>query len=129
MKTHSLVLAVAVAALFPALAMASCGAAFCTVNTNWTTQSALAAPEPSFDVHYEYIDQDQPMTGGDKVAVGSDLIRLKRKLTTAGLPQIFQPFMQQGTGTFLSPKTEQTVNIRCHRAGKTPLFLCGCKPA
>lgn len=70
MKTHSLVLAAAVAALFPALAMASCGAAFCTVNTNWTTQSALAAPEPSFDVHYEYIDQDQPMTGGDKVAVG-----------------------------------------------------------
>lgn len=71
MKTCRLRLAAAIAALFPAaLVQASCGAAFCTVNTNWTTQSALVAPGSAFDVHYEYIDQDQPMAGGDKVAVG-----------------------------------------------------------
>jgi hypothetical protein len=70
MKTCRLHLAAALAALFPALAHASCGAAFCTVNTNWTTQGALAAPGSAFDVHYEYLDQDQPMSGGDKVAVG-----------------------------------------------------------
>ena len=70
MKICRLHLAAALAALLPALAHASCGAAFCTVNTNWTTQSALLAPGSAFDVHYEYIDQDQPMAGGDKVAVG-----------------------------------------------------------
>jgi hypothetical protein len=70
MKTCRLHLAAAIAALCPALVQASCGAAFCTVNTNWTTQGALVAPGSAFDVHYEYIDQDQPMAGGDKVAVG-----------------------------------------------------------
>jgi len=70
MKTCRLPLAAAVATLLPAFAFASCGAAFCTVNTNWTTQGALVAPGSAFDVHYEYIDQDQPMAGGDKIAVG-----------------------------------------------------------
>jgi hypothetical protein len=70
MKTFRLSLAAAMATLIPACASASCGAAFCTVNTNWTTQSALTAPGSAFDVHYEYIYQDQPMTGGDKIAVG-----------------------------------------------------------
>lgn len=54
----------------PAAAFASCGAAFCTVNTNWTSQSALAEAGPSFDLHYEYIDQDQPFSGGSKITVG-----------------------------------------------------------
>jgi hypothetical protein len=70
MKIRRLHLAAALAALLPALAHASCGAAFCTVNTNWTTQNALLAPGSAFDVHYEYIDQDQPRAGGDNVAVG-----------------------------------------------------------
>ena len=70
MNTCRLRLAAALAALLPALASASCGAAFCTVNTNWTTQNALLAPGSAFDLHYEYIDQDQPRAGGDNVAVG-----------------------------------------------------------
>ena len=61
----------AIAALvLPGAAFASCGAAFCTVNTNWTSQSALAEAGSSFDLHYEYIDQDQPFAGGNRVAVG-----------------------------------------------------------
>jgi len=61
----------AIAALvLPGAAFASCGAAFCTVNTNWTSQSALAEAGSSFDLHYEYIDQDQPFAGGSRVAVG-----------------------------------------------------------
>jgi len=70
MKSTRLHLAAALAALFPALASASCGAAFCTVNTNWTTQNALLAPGSAFDVHYEYIHQDEPVAGGDRIAVG-----------------------------------------------------------
>ncbi len=70
MKTCRLHLAAALAALLPTLAHASCGAAFCTVNTNWTTQNALLASGSAFDLHYEYIDQDQPRAGGANVAVG-----------------------------------------------------------
>jgi hypothetical protein len=70
MKTATTLLASAMAVLLPSLASASCGAAFCTVNTNWTTQSALAAAGSSLDLRYEYIDQDQPFAGGDKIAVG-----------------------------------------------------------
>lgn len=51
-------------------AMASCGAAFCTVNTNWTTESAAIEPGSSFDLRYEYIDLNQPRAGKAAVAVG-----------------------------------------------------------
>jgi hypothetical protein len=71
MKARTTLIASAIAALLPtSFAMASCGAAFCTVNTNWTTQSALTEAGSSFDLRYEFIDQDQPMSGSDKVAVG-----------------------------------------------------------
>lgn len=70
MKTTTTLIATAVAALLPALASASCGAAFCTVNTNWTTQSALTEANSLFDLHYEFINQDQPFYGSDRVAVG-----------------------------------------------------------
>lgn len=56
--------------LMPSLAFASCGSAFCTVNTNWTAQSALVDSGSSFDLRYENIDQAQPFAGGDKVTVG-----------------------------------------------------------
>jgi opacity protein-like surface antigen len=70
MKPRVSRLAAALALLLPTAAFASCGSAFCTVNTNWTTQSAQAGTGSSFDLRYEYIDQDQPMSGGDKIAVG-----------------------------------------------------------
>jgi hypothetical protein len=70
MKASPSSLAALAVALLPSLAYASCGSAFCTVNTNWTAQSALVEAGSSFDLHYEYIDQTQPFAGGDKVAVG-----------------------------------------------------------
>lgn len=70
MKTTYTLLAAALAALAPSFAMASCGAAFCAVNTNWTAESALAEASNAFDVRYEYLNQDQPMAGSDKVAAG-----------------------------------------------------------
>jgi hypothetical protein len=70
MKISTTLLATAIAALLPSLASASCGAAFCTINTNWTTQGALAEAGSAFDLRYEFIDQDQPFSGSDKVAVG-----------------------------------------------------------
>jgi Putative MetA-pathway of phenol degradation len=71
MKFRTTIIAGALAGLLPSLALASCGAAFCTVNTNWTTQGALNAAGSSFDLRYEYIDQDRPFAGSDSVAVGA----------------------------------------------------------
>jgi hypothetical protein len=51
-------------------AHASCGSAFCFVNTNWSVQGVWVEPGPRFDFRYEYIDQDQPRAGSGKVAVG-----------------------------------------------------------
>ena len=51
-------------------ARASCGSAFCTVNSNWNLQGVAAEPGLRLDFRYEYINQDQPRAGKDKVAVG-----------------------------------------------------------
>jgi hypothetical protein len=51
-------------------ALASCGSAFCTVNSNWNLQGVAAEPGFRADLRYEYINQDQPRAGKDKVAVG-----------------------------------------------------------
>jgi hypothetical protein len=53
-----------------AAAVASCGSAFCSVNTNWDLHSAVSEPGARVDLRYEYIDQDQPRHHGKKVDVG-----------------------------------------------------------
>ena len=61
------------AALAPAMptpAAATCGSAFCTTNTSWDVQGAWQDPGWRFDLRYEYIRQDQPMSGSRKVGVG-----------------------------------------------------------
>jgi hypothetical protein len=60
------------AVLLPACgtALASCGSAFCSINTNWGAQGAWTEPGARVDLRYEYINQDQPMNGRDKVSVG-----------------------------------------------------------
>lgn len=61
---------VSLLALLPASASASCGAAFCAVNSNWTFDSAALEARDAFDLRFEYLHQDQPMHGSDKVAIG-----------------------------------------------------------
>jgi hypothetical protein len=51
-------------------AQASCGAAFCTLNTAWEAQGVPSDPGLRLDLRSEYIDQDQPRTGRRDVAVG-----------------------------------------------------------
>lgn len=62
-------LAVFCLSTFPALASASCGADFCSVNSLMADNVAFE-PGSSFDLRYEYIRQDQPRAGRDKVALG-----------------------------------------------------------
>src|SRR2546423_7938447 len=49
---------------------ASCGSAFCMVNTNWNAQGAWIDPGARVDLRFEYMDQDQPRAGSRKVGVG-----------------------------------------------------------
>jgi len=61
------------AVLAPAMpwpAGASCGSAFCTLNTNWDIQGQVTEPGLRADLRYEYVRQDQPMSGSRKVSVG-----------------------------------------------------------
>lgn len=71
MKVASLFAAAACCGLFPALASASCGAAFCTVNSNWTSGSAATEAGGVLDLRFEYLDQQQPRHGSERVAVGA----------------------------------------------------------
>src|SRR2546423_4176720 len=51
-------------------AAASCGSAFCMVNTSWNVQGVWTEPGARLDLRFEYIDQDQPRAGSRKVGVG-----------------------------------------------------------
>src|SRR4051794_13685075 len=61
------------AALAPAMpipAGASCGAAFCALSTDWGVHGAWTEPGVRVDLRYEYIKQDQPMSGSRRIGVG-----------------------------------------------------------
>lgn len=51
-------------------ASASCGSAFCLVNSNWNLHGPVAEPGLRVDLRYEYLDQDQPRAGAHAVKVG-----------------------------------------------------------
>ena len=59
-----------VLSLAPFAASASCGSAFCTINTSWDAHSAWLEPGARLDLRYESIRQDQPRAGTRNVAVG-----------------------------------------------------------
>lgn len=69
-RISSLAVLAAACTALPSAAFASCGAAFCSVNTNWATESAAIEAGSSFDLHYEYIDQNEPRSGTRRVGVG-----------------------------------------------------------
>jgi hypothetical protein len=54
----------------PLTAAASCGSAFCTVNTSWDAHGAWRDPGWSLDLRYESIRQHQPRHGTSDVDVG-----------------------------------------------------------
>jgi hypothetical protein len=58
------------ASLAAPAAFATCGAAFCTVNTNWDAHGAWSEPGWRLDLRYERITQDQPQSGSNRVSVG-----------------------------------------------------------
>jgi hypothetical protein len=69
MNFRQAALAASIAAV-PFSAFASCGAAFCSVNTAFDVQGAWTGPGARFDLRHESIRQDQPRTGSRRIAVG-----------------------------------------------------------
>lgn len=60
----------AISSSFSQSAYASCGAAFCPINTQWNTQGVWTEPGWRADLRYEYIPQAQPRSGSDAISVG-----------------------------------------------------------
>lgn len=57
-------------AAFATAAHASCGSAFCSINTDWGAGTTGLTEGSTLDVRYENIRQDQPRAGSRRVAVG-----------------------------------------------------------
>lgn len=55
---------------FATSAQASCGSAFCSLATDFGANPTGPVEGSLFDLHYEYIRQDQPRAGSHKVQVG-----------------------------------------------------------
>ena len=50
-------------------ALASCGSAFCVLNTNWSTQGVAAEPGTArLDLRYEYVDQNHLRMGRRRIS-------------------------------------------------------------
>lgn len=61
-------------------AHASCGGAFCVLNTNWDMHEGATPGQARLDLRYEYIKQDQLLSGGSKISVADvtgDVAELK----------------------------------------------------
>lgn len=65
-----LILASIILSAIPLMAEASCGSAFCPINTQWDVQGVWTEPGLRLDMRYEYIPQKQPRNGRHSVEVG-----------------------------------------------------------
>lgn len=63
-------LAVGGIAVLAGQAQASCGSAFCSINTDWGAGTVGLNEGSTLDVRYERIRQDQPRTGSRRIGVG-----------------------------------------------------------
>lgn len=61
---------IAGALIAPGCALAACGSAFCTVNTDWNSQGEWTEQGGKIDLRYEFIKQAQPRNGAEAVGVG-----------------------------------------------------------
>ena len=57
-------------ALAPLTAAASCGSAFCMVDTQWSMQGVTTTSGTRLDLRYEYINQDRVQNGRSRIGVG-----------------------------------------------------------
>lgn len=82
--------------LLPLAAEASCGSAFCSLNTDWDTQTPWQDDATRLDLRMEYIHQDQLRSGTDKATASGtvgehDEIRTRNRNFVASLSHAFSP--------------------------------------
>ncbi len=70
MRKIALAIGAALSCALSLPAGASCGSAFCLVNTDWSVQGTWTDAGVRGDLRFEYIDLDQPRSGTHTVAVG-----------------------------------------------------------
>lgn len=93
-RLKSMFLSVVVLGLAAQPAQASCGSAFCMVNTNWSLQGNAVEPGWRMDLRYEYINQNQLMSGRNKVEFGQiprdhDEVKTINRNTVATVDYVF----------------------------------------
>jgi hypothetical protein len=69
-KVIAILITSVIGGLLSAEVIASCGASYCPLNTQWETQGVSNTPGMRFDLRYEAINQDQPAHASDDVEVG-----------------------------------------------------------
>ena len=82
--------------LLPMVAAASCGSAFCTLNTDWDTQAPWQDDATRLDLRMEYIHQDQLRSGTDKAMASGeagehDELTTRNRNLVASLSHAFSP--------------------------------------
>ena len=105
------------------MAQASCGASFCSINTNWNMQGAAVEPGWRLDLRTEYIDQDQPMTGSSDVNVGQirrhhDEVKTRNRNVLAALDYAVNDRL--GFSVTVPVIDRDHAHIHDHRGAKIP---------
>src|SRR2546422_563677 len=80
----------------PLGAAASCGSAFCMLDTQWSMHGVNVTPGTRFDLHYEYINQNRVQNGRTRIGVG-EIPRDHDEVQTVN--RNFIGTLQPGTGT------------------------------
>jgi hypothetical protein len=120
--TTRLLAATAIAAS-AAAAHASCGSAFCLVNTNWGAQGVWTEPGWRADLRYEYVNQDQPRAGTQNVGIGQipqhhDEVQTLNRNMFATIDYGFSD--QWGISTIVPWIDRQHDHIHNHRGAQLP---------
>ena len=107
----------------PLSAGASCGSAFCSVNTSFDVQGAWTEPGARVDLRYESINQDQPRAGSAKVGVGQiprhhDEVSTLNRNWIASLDYAFDPAW--GVAVTAPFVDREHFHIHNHAGGKLP---------
>lgn len=113
MNRHRLALLAALAAIAAAgNAGASCGQAFCVVNTNWAMQGVPADPGSSrLDLHYEYIDQNRLWRGSHGIsAAESDSDTLEQRTLNHNLVATYDYALSDAWAFSLSVPVQKRIH-------------------
>lgn len=118
-----LILSAAIAGLYSLPAHASCGAAFCSLNTDLAAEAAGIGSRSTFDLRYEHIVQDQPRSGSNTVGVGAirrhhDEVRTRNR----NLIGTYSHAFESGWGVSVTAPLvdREHLHIHNHRGAKLP---------